>query len=522
MNQQVSHFHTLPDNLVKGPRFHLPLKSKNKDICSLILQFLVESGLVHSAFCFRHETQINSDKYLTRGRLLNLVEKGLLSEKSNKIPSKPSFPKPMAPKLNIEQMISQRVQQEMQRLGINPPMNRNMSGLSSTVSFNRQESDFKQSESEQQMVLSHEQSIDVHPPVIETPKEIKDNVPFFTKESKHESVEPAKIKKPPNRDRASSTQNRLKQSAMRGHYFRDIPDNFFKSNPRPLPRKSIKLKDQKSPNSSSTLKAPKKEISSTPTAKGKSSRPIRQISPQPGHRGHPKMPQNDTKIFNRELTFKQSEPSGEQQLFKSTRPKSLRQAQRFRTRGSINLGLTSSMEEFINSGKYFAKDHSMSFVVGDSSVYLTHVLLTDFSGKRLCLFKMLPSKTANSFIKEDIILSPLQRFVLREQFWQESPRRVFNHFLVFFTDHQFIAFDYRYSPPLREMLKQGILFAWPSSSSSNSRSSWRPSRTQIRFACYFSRRRLWCCASRHSSACVKSNRPSPSASKSTTTWYSFL
>ena len=47
------------------------------DIRSLVMQYLKESQMIHSAFCFKHEAKIEADNFMSRDRLINLVEKGL-------------------------------------------------------------------------------------------------------------------------------------------------------------------------------------------------------------------------------------------------------------------------------------------------------------------------------------------------------------------------------------------------------------------------------------------------------------
>lgn len=53
----------------------------SKQIQALILQFLRESNMTHTAFCYKHEANVISEDKMGPMRLLNLVDKGLIMEK---------------------------------------------------------------------------------------------------------------------------------------------------------------------------------------------------------------------------------------------------------------------------------------------------------------------------------------------------------------------------------------------------------------------------------------------------------
>lgn len=428
----ITQFRTMPTTYTeKAPP--PPKSPKNKDICSLILQFLHEGNLIHSAFCFAHETKIKGDKYLTRGRLLDLVEKGLSFERSNK-KQKNQIEKNRSTgesQLNIEKMIGQRVQQELRKLGINASGSQELSQLSSTVSFNRNESAGRESgKGVEEDLLSKNFSGSLNPPVIETPRELKEGEPFFTSQ-------------PSNRTESVPKKSTPASSKFVKNYFKEMPDNFFKSSPKPLPRKSIKIPFTASPNSSKTLKASENPAKTKPKIRPPSKN--RYPSSNSNRRKNVSNPKTRY-VYKRELTFRGSNTRAEEpsNLFKSQRPKSLKQANNnFRMRGSINLELTPSMEEFINSSKYFISDYSELFAPGESLVFENFVFVSDARQRRFGIFSVSADGPSNSIFKEQPRLSQLRRYSLRDKFFHSLPSKVFDQFLIYFTAHQFIAFDYK-------------------------------------------------------------------------------
>ena len=56
-------------------------KLSSKEINTMVLHFLRETGMIHSSFCFEHEAMVNWNRQLTPGRLQSLVEKGYILEK---------------------------------------------------------------------------------------------------------------------------------------------------------------------------------------------------------------------------------------------------------------------------------------------------------------------------------------------------------------------------------------------------------------------------------------------------------
>jgi hypothetical protein len=130
-------------------------------------------------------------------------------------------------------------------------------------------------------------------------------------------------------------------------------------------------------------------------------------------------------------------------LFKSHRPKSLRQASKLHVRGSINLDLSPSMEEFINSSKYFVNDYSDPFVCHEVQVYENYVFVLCQRKRRFGVFKVDDNVKTNSIFKEVPSVTDVKRYCLREKFFYLCPEKVFDQYLIYFTKNQFIAFDYR-------------------------------------------------------------------------------
>ena len=67
-------------NESKSSPSHLKNDLSPKDMRTMILHYLRETGMIHSAFCYEHEAGIKWDNETHSGKLLSLVEKGFVME----------------------------------------------------------------------------------------------------------------------------------------------------------------------------------------------------------------------------------------------------------------------------------------------------------------------------------------------------------------------------------------------------------------------------------------------------------
>lgn len=66
-------------NDIKAESYQMTQNSE--EITNLIFQFLRETNMLHTAFCYKHEAKITNEEKMQPLRLMNLIEKGFIMEK---------------------------------------------------------------------------------------------------------------------------------------------------------------------------------------------------------------------------------------------------------------------------------------------------------------------------------------------------------------------------------------------------------------------------------------------------------
>ena len=447
---------------------------KTKDIKSLILQYLQETGMKHSAFCFGHEANVAVDKYMTQGRLLNLVEKGIEMEQKEKesekthssaLPittnrSSKQFKKKakgsqkyasthgkISQQLSLEELISSQVQLELQKLRLNPPSENSI--MSQTLSnYSPKEVVGSKVHPRRKKNLTYSNFGQVANEVVGMKRKAKGRRPKI-KGSRRRMEVPKKGKSPVAQREPKSI---LKSSNARNSNF-----SMNSSNPSDLPKtkKSITIKDIKSLNCSEIKQTSKERISSS--RRYETQRTIN-LTDEVETTNKKKedflsaKKEQETQ-FNEGFSFGGSEKEEEVKTPKKSihsshrktnsyhRPEHMSRSMFSNTLTSVRRASSTSSEECITSAKYFFRDSGSVFEPYEFRAFENHVVVFDRFFKKLCVFDI--PRFSNRGVGRGKVTGELAFFSLTESFSKKSPFFTLNKNLVFYTATQFIAFDYK-------------------------------------------------------------------------------
>jgi hypothetical protein len=458
--------------------------SRNKNIKSLILQYLKENAMPHSAFCFGHEANVSVDKYMTSGRLLNLVEKGIQMEQREKnssekqmhysaLPitvnrSSKQFKKKaklsqkysstyetMSNQLSLEDFISSQVQFQLQQFKMGAPSE------SSITSINKSNPPMLETNTQKKMHPRRKKNMTCSG-FSQIKKELKP-IRKKGKKSMIKGIIRTKAKNSKQRFSENPNQNPksiLKNSSRRKSNFAEDTGSFTTSY-NPKSKKSITIRDIKSLNCSEIKETNTQKITSSKRYETEhtikltdEAHPAHSLSQRDVKNSFLSIRKDSGQIFNEGFSFGGSEKEAE--ISQTPKKKKTQKSKRNSVRKSgllstsmydngfpsIPRGTGHSSEEIINSSKYFYNDSGLEFEPYEFRSHENYVIVFDKYLKKICMFNV-PQYLEESNRREMDISSTPMFFSLTETFSKRSPFFTMGRNLIFYTASQFVAFDYK-------------------------------------------------------------------------------
>lgn len=513
-------------------RVFTPNTSPN-NIKSLILQYLRETGMQHSAFCFTHEAKVCGDKYMTQGRLLGLVEKGILFEQreketdSNPSPGLPislnrsfrqfkkksklnpkfaSIHESMTQQMSLEELISSQVQLQLKRLRVG---NSNPSSLMSQTHSNFST---KLGNKHRHTVTEGE--------LAQIDKQSTEHM-IIGKKSPAKGGRRKKREHHTPREPKSILKTSRKQSSRGG---KEKPSRSSKA---PKSRKSITIRDIKSLNCSEVKSTRTEQIASS---KRYETQKIINVVDEFDPKDSPVPDQYHSvkktdQTFNEGFSFGGSDkedtpvkkpPVEPLSPSSSHRKARLRRNNETRAKSLYNnpdprSSLASSSGEFVDTSKYLVPDSGSRFKAYEFRTFANRVIALDRFARRVCLLRV-PRHKSRGAETRSVQLGP-EFFSLTERFWKMSPFIALDQCLVFYTASQFIAFDYKYA------LIEERVSACPNSSASRPRPICKRCTSRARSVSCSSSTPLSCWTSGASRKRGRFRSATSPVSRPTTRWY---
>lgn len=454
---------------------------KDKNIKSLILQYLQETGMQHSAFCFGHEATVTVDKYMTSGRLLSLVEKGIRAEQREK-----ESTGKLAQFSNLPISVNRSIKQFKKKPKISQKFSSTYETLSNKMSLEElissqvqfQLQKFKLGGPSETSIHSQNQSLnsptDKAPPIKMHPRR-KKNMTYSGFSQLQKEIKPIikrgkkSVNRSGNKKRIKNSKKRvsmnqsqqepksiLKNSSRRKFNFAEDSSSFANQKQNPKSRKSITIRDIKSLNCSEIKQTTTEKITSSKLYETEHTIKLTDEVETPSKKdinflSHRK---DSEQVLNEGFSFGGSEKETQE----TSTPKKPRQSSNRRFEAGTSSLLSRSMYdngfgnstrelglssgEIINLANYFYRDSGKNFEPYEFRSYENFVIVFDKYLKQICLFNV-PLDSAKQ--EKSLMTSTLSFFSLTESFSKKSPFFTMNKNLIFYTASQFIAFDYRYN-----------------------------------------------------------------------------